>query len=252
MANPRTMRTEHPHQLLDRLERIETGLADVEEARSLLVDVLDAHNDEDGASEVFSSLRSWTGRMLRGSISGDDLRAWHALFKAAAAHFREDLRDYSVRIDVLADLIYERAGMTVSNAPADILSRLHVRAILRSIADETQKRSARARLGQKLGLEQANLSRVCTMMADAGLIARVQDGRTVGFELTALGAAHARIREAAPVSGSTGAADAADRWEAPDPTQVAIGELGASEASAEDWSVYDDPSTNVWLQPEAA
>ena len=191
--------------LLASLEGIETGALDVAEARTLLQAVLKAQTDEDSASEVFSSLRSWTGRMLRSSMIGEDLRAWHALFKAVAAQFRGGLGDYSVRINVLADLIYERVGMAETRSADDVLSRRHVRAVLATIGSAKLGRVDRVALGQELGIEQANLARVLTMMADAGLVARFVEGKTVRFELTALGATYAREVGASQVQVCLGA-----------------------------------------------
>ena len=229
------------------LERIETGDVDVTEARTLLQRALAKRRDDDAASEVFSSLRSWTGRMLRSSASGDDLRAWHALFKATAAQFRGPLRDWCLRIDVLADLVHERVGMAEARAPADVLDRRHVRRILELVVAAPNGRIDRAQLGRLLGLEQANLTRVCTLMLDAGLIVRREEGRSVYFEPTATGTALARRAGRASNNAVAGAHAGQDVWRVPEAGEIRVAERPSADASAEEWSRHDVPLDNLPL-----
>lgn len=170
------------------LERLEVGGLSVEEARTVLAK-LASDRTAASAAASYASLRSWTGRLLRGAASGDDLRGWHNLINAVAAQFRRTEGDFTARIGVLAELIHERVGMAETRRAEDVLGRQHVRALLRELAGANPARVARAELGSRLRLEQANLTRVCTMLLDAGLVLRRQEGRSVSFELTAEGAA---------------------------------------------------------------
>ena len=232
--------------LLEALRRLETGDCDVSEARTIMKEITSTHRDVEGASEVFASLRSWIGRLLRSSAGGQELREWHSLMKATAAQFRGDLQEWSIRINVLSDLVYERAGMAETRSAVEVLERRHARRLLNAIAGTgSAGRVERAELGRVLQLEQANLTRVCTMLLDAGLVARHEAGRTVSFELTATGAMHARpveersdeISDAAPVDG--------DVWRGMEGEMIDVVGRPATEEPAAGWSHYREPET-VW------
>lgn len=232
--------------LLEGLRRLETGDCDVVEARAILKEITSTHRDAEGASEVFASLRSWIGRLLRSSAGGQELREWHALMKATAAQFRGDLQEWSIRINVLSDLVFERAGMAETRSAAEVLERRHARRLLNAIAGAgCTGRVERAELGRVLHLEQANLTRVCTMLLDAGLVARHEAGRTVSFELTASGAMHARVVEEAGDSISETDTIDADVWSGMEGEMIDMVGRPTSEEPAAEWSHYREPET-VW------
>lgn len=185
--------------ILPALESLETGEIDAREARALLRRVLEIGRDDAIASDVFAALRSWTGRMLRTNIAGDDLREWYSLFRAVGAQFRGPLSDWSIRIEVLSQLVYERIGIAETRDVTEVLSRKHARALLGELATSADGRLGRAELLERLGLEQANLTRVSTLLLDAGLMTRVEEGRNVSFELSSAGRSHARTEHAPSV-----------------------------------------------------
>jgi DNA-binding MarR family transcriptional regulator len=218
------------------LERLESGELDVAQAR-LLLRALVGSMGHAAAAEAYASLRSWTGRLLRGSPGSEELRAWYNLIRATAAQFRGEKAEFGLRIGVLGELVYERVGMAETRRPSDVLKRRHVRAVLAELAASSGT-LARSELGRRLALEQANLTRVCTMLIDAGLVTRREEGRSVFFELTAHGAAltkaaDARTAHPAPIATP----EDAEEWTAPKQIEVA-GDASTDEVDA--FGRYDD------------
>lgn len=171
------------------LAQLRVGELSVEEARTLLQHILVEQRASCDPNAVYSALRGWTGRALRGSASSANFREWYNLVRAVGAQLGSDDSEWSVRFTVLAELIYERAGMAETMTPEMVLSRRHARALLAALAASEWHQLARDELGKRLGLEQANLTRVCTMLVDAGLVSRHADGRAVSLILTSAGAA---------------------------------------------------------------
>ncbi len=171
--------------LMERLEMIETGDYDVDAARSTINDAL-ASSDDDIPEEIYAALRGWTGRALRSSLSSADLRSWYGLIETVSALMAPDA-GWSTRIEVLGELVYERAGMAESRTAEQVSRRRHAPDILRLLAEQPNRALARAEIVDRLGLGQANLTRVCGILADAGLVRRSVEGRNVSFEITATG-----------------------------------------------------------------
>lgn len=218
------------------LERLEVGELDAAQARGVMLRLVDSGR-EDAAMQAYATLRSWTGRLLRGSAGSEELRTWYNLIRAVAAQFRGERAEFGVRIGVLGELVYERTGMVETRRPSDVLKRRHVPAVLAALAASAGS-LARAELGKRLGLEQANLTRVCTMLLDAGLVTRREDGRTVTFALTATGASLAAADDYG--RGRPGAA--ATPEEAVDWTtseQIEIAEDGST-SEVDAFGRYDD------------
>ena len=219
---------------LSRLARLEVGGLDAKAARQLVAEILASRTDSEVAGEIYASFRAWVGRILRNSAAGDDLRAWYNVLKSVGAQFRGDLEEWAIRLSVLGELLFERAGMADSTDQDAILSRRHTRAIINELFAAAGGRLARADQRTQLGLEQANLTRVCTMLMDAGLIARIEEGRSVSFALTAAGAARARRKaEASPDAACDQLQEA--EWELAWKTQLTKG------SAMNEWSRFDQP-----------
>lgn len=234
--------------LLDRLERIETFDSDVDAARSTLVAALESA-DEEMHEEVYAALRGWTGRALRSSLSGADLRAWHGLLEGVAARMGEV--EWRVRVDVLVELLYERAGMAENRTREAVTKRRHAPEILLLLASQPAGAIDRTALVDRLGLGQANLTRVCNLLADAGLVRRHVDGRNVRFEITATGlaAAYASPRVMASLPTSIVANDVGpwSVWEELRSPQVAA-TTTPSVSSWENADVGDEEFEYVWKE----
>jgi len=218
------------------LERLEMGELDATDARTVLRTLV-ASKGLDAAPAAYASLRSWTGRLLRSSAGSEELRCWYNLIRATAAQFRGERAEFGVRIGVLGELVYERAGMVETRRPSEVLKRRHVPALLAELAASAGA-LGRSELGKRLALEQANLTRVCTMLLDAGLVTRREEGRSVIFELTASGAAFARaadVRTARPTAPP--ASEEAEEWTAPE--QIEVAEDGST-SEVDGFGRYDD------------
>jgi predicted transcriptional regulator len=214
MANP----SELGASLMADLERLEMGELDTGQARTVMLKLVDS-KAPDAAAQAYATLRSWTGRLLRGTTGSEELRAWYNLIRAVAAQFREANADFGVRIGVLGELVYERTGMVETRRPAGVLKRRHVAAILAAL-DASAGSLGRSDLGKRLGLEQANLTRVCTMLLDAGLLTRREEGRNVSYELTTNGASFAAANNARTVRTKAAAAEETADWTAPEHIEI--------------------------------
>lgn len=95
------------------LERIETGELDASNARTVLNAFLSSANAE-LAAEIYATLRTRVGRLLRSSGDAGDLRRWHNLLRSSAAMFRDTLPNFTIRLEVLAELLHERVGVLES------------------------------------------------------------------------------------------------------------------------------------------
>lgn len=218
------------------LERLEMGELDAAEARTVLRALVNSKG-LDAAPEAYASLRSWTGRLLRGSAGSEELRGWYNLIRATAAQFQGERAEFGVRIGVLGELIYERTGMVETRRPSEVLKRRHVPAVLAELAASAGA-LGRSELGKRLALEQANLTRVCTMLLDAGLVTRREEGRSVTFELTASGTALARVADARTVrSTAIAASERTEDWTAPEQIEVA---KDGSTSEVDAFGLYDD------------
>jgi DNA-binding MarR family transcriptional regulator len=223
-----------------RLAQLEVGELNVKAARELMVELLTSRSDAAVAAEVYASCRAWVGRMLRSSMAGDDLRAWYNLLKGTSAQFRGDLAEWAIRINVLGELVFERVGMAETRDQEAVLSRRHARAILNELLAAPGWRIGRADLRTRLGLEQANLTRVCTMLMDAGLISRSEEGRTVSFALTASGAACARPKADSEAQAADANPQGAE-WE------LTGGTLRAKHPAIDEWARFDQPGDELPL-----
>jgi DNA-binding MarR family transcriptional regulator len=172
------------------LGTIEQGVASAAHARTTLAAMLrDA--DESVANAVYTALRAWVWKTLDGRRRDSELREWYALLESVEVRLGTRFPQHAHRIQVLSQLIDESIAVAESISAEQVLERDHVRTILRILATAPGGTVERAAIGVQLGLKQANLTRVLTLMALAGLIERKPEGRTALFRLTASGAATA-------------------------------------------------------------
>lgn len=166
------------------LERLESGELMLNEAFALIGSGESAA--EPVAHQWYRALRGWTGRALGNAYSAEELRGWHELIETVAAGLQFE-GDWSVRLDVLKELVFERVGMLENRAPSEIVQRRHATPLLRALADAASGTLPRKSLMTMLDLQQANLTRVCNMLVDSGMVRRHSEGPSASFEITVVG-----------------------------------------------------------------
>ena len=136
------------------------------------------------AEELYEALSAWTWSAVRNRRADPELVEWLRLFKtaqAALAGLKKEQLSY--RISALADLIYRSVRTDQKATENDLLGKKHVKNILR-IIHEVGGRAPRKMVLDRTSMNQANLTRVTTLMESAGLLIRQQYGREIDFELT--------------------------------------------------------------------
>lgn len=161
------------------LHRMDAKAA-TETVRAFLVD------NPQGGERLYKAFRAWTWSALTQRRYGSDMRAWFQLMDRTCAllEARDQLRA-ACRIESLRDLVYESVLFGEHEAPADILGRAHVRAILATMTPNGS--TQRGDLAKATKLKDSNLSRVLLMMQSASLIEREKDGKEALFVLTHVG-----------------------------------------------------------------
>lgn len=167
------------------LERLESGELMLDEAFVLVGGAKDGAA-EPMAHQWYRALRGWTGRALGNAYSAEELRGWHELIETVAAAVQFE-GDWSVRLDVLKELVFERIGMIENRSPSEIVQRRHVVPLLRALAEAATGTLARRSLMTLLDLQQANLTRVCNLLVDAAMVRRHSEGPSASFEITLVG-----------------------------------------------------------------
>jgi len=176
-----------PMALTTGLDAVQQGVATATQARTAIAAML-RNLDESVANTVYTALRAWVWKALDGRRRDAELREWYALLESVEGRLGARFREHANRIQVLYQLISESITVAETISAEQVLERDHVRAILRILAEAPDGTAERTAIRARLGLKQANLTRVLTLMALAGLIERQPEGRTALFRLTASGA----------------------------------------------------------------
>ncbi|WP_420607343.1 hypothetical protein [Novosphingopyxis sp.] len=169
------------------LSQIENATLAPKDARKALSDLLQSGPKGEIGEHIFEALRIATGRILRDRIASADLRAWHSLVDAVSAQFDEVNKAWGPRIEVLAELLNDRVGLVEARPVEQVVRRLHVSELLEEMSRTDGAPIERRALRERLGLEEANLSRVLTLMLDSGLIERHSLGKSASFSLASEG-----------------------------------------------------------------
>jgi DNA-binding HxlR family transcriptional regulator len=176
---------------------------DVAGARRIIADMLDC---EGGFRRVYAALCKWTWRVVIERRLDSELKAWHRLLLDTAARIanestqcdsgappaRLDPIGSAERLRAFADVIRLSAEAGSVSIIEEFVSRSHVVDILHVLLAGGAEPMRREAIKEKLGLGQANLSRVLTLLAANGLVERTAQGRYAVFALTYKGAKLAR------------------------------------------------------------
>lgn len=166
---------------------LERGSLSAADARHFVQHLLQSGPDQEIAGDLYDSLRVLTGRILRDKSDSENLRAWYSLIDAVSAQFDELEDPWAARIEVLAELLSDRLGMLESRPAHEVLQRRHVPDLLELLDRHTGELVRRNELRDRLGLAEANLSRILTLLVDTGLIERSKQGKEALFSICSLG-----------------------------------------------------------------
>lgn len=168
------------------LDRIASADVTVEEARSILQDVLKRKNAAQ-TKGVDRALRAWVWKTLTSRRSDPELEDWHGLFEQVRIRVADTDAECAARISILGELIYESIASGDISDPKLVLQRSHTREILELLVAASGGRLERSSLKESLGLQEANLTRVINMLVDAGLVSKLIEGKRVIVEITKAG-----------------------------------------------------------------
>ncbi|PWW02201.1 hypothetical protein DFR52_102869 [Hoeflea marina] len=151
-----------------------------------------------GAAHVYAALRDLVWKKLIGRDFGSELGEWHSALAQTEALLREQMQpSVADKVLVLAELLAASARHAKLHPQDEILQRKHVRAILALLA-RNDNSAPRSMIARELGLADANLSRVLGIMAMAGLVRRVRNGKEAVYVLEVAGSnAHWQVTHAA-------------------------------------------------------
>lgn len=171
---------------LSSLDKIATGEISISAATELLRQNLDQLSEKK-AKKVYTVLRAWVWKALNERRRDNELRQWHSLISHASACMEDEFVHHAVRIQVLHELVYESISAKQVYSHDDLVGRSHVKEILIYIYEGPDHSIERRKLVERLGLKDANLSRVLAMMLNAGLVERSARGKHAIFSLTSSG-----------------------------------------------------------------
>lgn len=163
-----------------------------------------ALEDDDGYRAAYAALCRWTWRAMVERRLDDELRSWHRLLLDAAAklasvptvaekrsraRLRLDPAAAAERMRALADVVRLSIDAAAASLPAELGKRAHVVEILRHLTENIGESVERELIRRSIGLGDANLSRVLTLMTANGLIERLPRGKVASFRATQRGLA---------------------------------------------------------------
>jgi DNA-binding transcriptional ArsR family regulator len=161
------------------LDAIALGEASPAQAREALEAALG------GAPEsACTALRAFVWKALDRRRRDTELRDWYDLLRRVEGRLAAAGSPLAERVRVLGELIEESMAVAARLPVEQLTRRLHVEALLRLLAAEPPAGVERARLGEALGLAQANLTRVLNLVLAGGLVERVPHGKAAIIRLT--------------------------------------------------------------------
>lgn len=183
------------------MEALAYDQVDAAAARDVVWRALDS---QAGLREAYSALCRWTWRAMVERRLDDDLRSWHRLLLDAAGRLagaapaamprtrarpRLDTAAAAERLRALADMVRLSIDAAAASIPAELGKRAHVLEILRFLTERVGEHVEREQIKRAVGLEDANLSRVLTLMTANSLVERLPLGRVASFRATQHGLA---------------------------------------------------------------
>lgn len=151
--------------------------------------------------KAYAALCRWTWRAVIERRFDEELRSWHRLLLDTAGRVeagaeaaptgrgrpRLDGAAAAERIRALADLVRLSVDASDVSDVKHLTARAHVQEILRLLADHPGRYLERGNIKSELGLGDANLSRVMTLLAANGLVDRLTRGKTAAFSIAQRG-----------------------------------------------------------------
>lgn len=137
--------------------------------------------------KAYLALRSWTWKALDGRRRDAELREWFDLLHTLEAVAARKESILASRFAVLHELVAESIAASRKQTVEHAFERRHVARILALMGSRRDAWLDRSAVGEALGLEQANLTRVLNLMVGAGLLERGVTGRNALFRPTRLG-----------------------------------------------------------------
>ncbi|WP_242416453.1 hypothetical protein [Sphingomonas panni] len=168
--------------------------------------------DRSLATKVCDALRSWVWKALDRRRRDPELRQWIDLLNRVEAFFTERFANLAAKLEVLADMLHESLAVADFAVPQDLLSRRHVAAILRTLADRQGSWVERSELMRELELKPANTTRLMALLLDVGWAEQVVNGREARYRASTEGMLQARSVEIAPVTDHLRAHIGDIRW----------------------------------------
>lgn len=189
------------------LDRIALGDAPIEEARRILQAALTGATTG-SAEAIAASLRAWTWKALTSRRIDQELEGWYELLRRVAARLTDLDPRQATRVELLAELIHESIISADMSSADFVLQRSHTRAMLALVASAHDGRMDREQIGNRLSLQQANLTRVLNMLVAAGLVSKTTEGKRVIVEITRSGQREAeRLQISRPTAEGRDTAD---------------------------------------------
>ena len=173
------------------LDAISFGEVGAEQAQDFLTPMF-ACGDVEVIHKACSALRAWTWKALRERRSDGELRSWYNLMRGYAAHLEKDNPEYSIRLSVLYELVYESITVGKVVTSEELLKRDRPSEILKLLAGAEGCRLGRSTLAALLDISETDLTRTVSLLAITGLVHREGFGAEVAYivSLDGLAAIH--------------------------------------------------------------
>jgi len=171
---------------LARLDDLARGNIAIAEAVKLVRESLTS-GDEPTLSLTYTALKDFTWQTVSQGAPTEDLRAWFDILKHASVLLRRrGANDLSSRLIGHSELVAQSIRFSDLQPIEAVLRRKHVLEILRLIGAQGGT-ALRSVISDKLAIEDANLSRVMTIILNHKLVRRDSVGKEAKFTLTASG-----------------------------------------------------------------
>lgn len=173
------------------LEAITTASMPPADAFAKLREYLMTSDSEIGVEKTYDALRGLVWNVVSSRDGGDHLNGWTDVVLRVRQLLRTKSSRIAERFTVLADLLDQSFRFAKLHPSDELLSRKHIRTVLEVLLAH-HGTATRATIAERIGLRDANMSRVLSNLASAGWISRRPDGREIVVSLTEEGKAQAR------------------------------------------------------------
>lgn len=150
-----------------------------------------AAQDDAVAELAYEAFRSLVWNVVSSREEREDITAWTDVILKIRQLLRTKASPLAERFTVLADLLDQSRRFGKFHPAGELLGRKHVRTVLEVLLRH-HGTAPREVIAEKVGLRDANMSRVLANLASAGWIKRRSEGREVVVSLTEEGNAEAR------------------------------------------------------------